>query len=313
MGPDPLLQRLSMPTGLSQVRPRVEACPLCGSRDLRLIVTVESHPVVHCRACGLQFTNPQPADAELAAIYGPDYILPLRGPEDEALIARSKRATADRYLDVLAETGAPPRGRLLEVGCGQGDFLRQAAQRGFEVTGVEYSPFACERARQTLGGKGRVIQGEIEAVASEAGSYDVCALCDVIEHVRDPAAFLRTAFTLLRPGGAILVVTPSIDSWSARLLGRRWMEFKPEHLFYFRPATIARQLALAGFADFSLHRGVKLLSLEYVAAHFEKYPVAGITGGLRLLRAMTPAAGRQKLIPLVASGLVAIAHKPAAA
>jgi len=297
--------------GPSPVRPKVEACPLCGGRERRWIVTVGPHPVVRCQGCGLQFTNPQPADAELAAIYGPDYILPLRGPEGEALISRSKRATADRYLDLLAATGAPASGRLLEVGCGQGDFLRQASQRGFDVTGVEYSPFACQRARHTLGGKGRVIQGEIDAVASEAGTYDICALCDVIEHVRDPAAFLRSAFALLRPGGVVFVVTPSIDSWSARLLGRRWMEFKEEHLFYYRPATIERQLALAGFTDFSLLRGVKLLSLEYVAAHFEKYPIPGLTGGLRLLRALSPAALRQKLFPLVASGLVAVARKPA--
>ena len=304
-----LLVPLSMPPALSRVRPEFDVCPLCGGRDFRRIVTVESHPVVRCRACRLQFTNPQPSDAELAAIYGPDYILPLSGAEGAALIAGSKRATADQYLDLLQARGATG-GRLVEVGCGQGDFLHQAAGRGFEVTGVEFSPFACARARATLGGRGRVLQGEIDVVAGEAGAYAVCVFCDVIEHVRDPAAFLRAALSLLQPGGIALVVTPSIDSWSTRFLGSRWMEFKAEHLFYFAPATITRQLANAGFTDISLHRGTKRLSLAYVAAHFEKYPVTGITPALRLLRAVTPKPLRERLFSIVASGLVAIARKP---
>jgi SAM-dependent methyltransferase len=300
-----------MPNVAARARHPIETCPLCGGRDLRAITTVDSHPVVRCRACRLQFTTPQPSDAELAAIYGPDYTLADDGTPAAAVITRSKRATADHYLDLLAAANIRPPAALLEIGCGSGNFLLQAANRGYDVTGVEYSPYACERARTTLGGVGRVITGDISVLAGESHRYAVCVLCDVIEHVRDPQAFLREVRRLLLPGGHVLVVTPSIDSWSARLLGTRWMEFKAEHLYYYAPATIERELRTAGFGDVQFRRGVKLLSLDYVAAHFEKYPKAGIQHLLRGLRAVLPAAWRTRPFPIVASGLVALARNPA--
>lgn len=309
--PGLLLDGLSHPTASSTQRLRLPACPLCGGSTFRPVVTVESHPVVRCRSCDLQLTNPQPSDAELAAIYGPDYVLAADDSPAHAVIVRSKRATADHYLDLLVHAGAPQGAKLLEIGCGAGNFLLQATQRGYDVTGVEYSPYACARARQTLGGVGRVLQGEIEVVAAEIGTYDIVVLCDVIEHVRQPADFLRKVLTALRPGGLLLVVTPSTASWSARIMGRRWMELKPEHLFYFSPATLTRQLNQTGFQAVALHRGTKLLSLDYVTAHFEKYPVAGIRATLRLLRAIVPAAWSQRPVRIVASGIIALARKPA--
>jgi len=67
-------------------------------------------------------------------------------------------------------------GRLLEVGSGSGDFLLAAADLGYEVTGVEYSPYACERTRSLLGGRRTVIQGEIQDVSHQETSFDVCVL-----------------------------------------------------------------------------------------------------------------------------------------
>jgi SAM-dependent methyltransferase len=296
---------------LSNERITLEACPACAGHDFRFVMRVDSHPVVRCTGCGLQLTNPQPSDAELAAIYGPNYVLVENDPAGESMVLQSKRATADHYLDLLAAAGVSARGQLLEIGCGQGNFLRQAANRGFDVTGVEYSGFACERARANLDGRGRVLQGEISVLASESAAYDVCVLCDVIEHVRDPAAFLREIIRLLRPGGMLLVVTPSLASWSARVLRSRWMEYKAEHLFYYAPATLRRQLAGAGFGEISIQRGVKKLSLDYVTAHFEKYPIGGITPLLRGAHAVTPKRWSQHLLPVVASGLVALARRPA--
>ncbi|MGH7945092.1 MAG: class I SAM-dependent methyltransferase [Opitutaceae bacterium] len=301
-----------MSPALSAERVALDACPVCNGRAFRAVMQVESHPVVRCTRCGLQLTNPQPSDAELAAIYGPNYVLVENDPAGEAMVVRSKQATADHYLDVVAAAGVPSRGQLLEIGCGQGNFLRQAAKRGFDVTGVEYSKFACERARANLESQGRVLQGEITVLAGEAAAYDVGVLCDVIEHVRDPAAFLREILRLLRPGGALLVVTPSLASWSARLMRSRWMEYKAEHLFYYAPETLRRQLAGAGFDKISIRRGVKKLSLDYVAAHFDKYPIAGVSHVLRGMRALAPKRLTQHLFSVVASGLVALARRPAA-
>lgn len=296
----------------SSERILIETCPVCHAREFRPFQQVGPHPVVKCTGCGLALTNPQPSNAELGEIYGPDYVLADESDvAGAAMVLRSKRATADHYLDLLTEAGVAARGTLLEIGCGAGNFLVRAADRGFDVTGLEYSPYAAERARKNLNGRGRVLVGEISSLADQANAYDVCVLCDVIEHVRHPDEFVRDILRLLRPGGTLLVVTPSLDSWSARFLGPRWMEFKAEHLYYFTRGTIVRQLADAGYTSVTLRSGTKKLSLDYVAAHFDKYPVAGITHLLRALRAISPRGLREHLFSIVASGLVAIARKPA--
>ena len=262
--------------------------------------------------------NPQLSEAELGEIYGPDYGLIENDPVREAMVLHSKRATAEHYLDLLAPYIAKPQPgdqhapRLLEIGCGSGDFLLRAGLRGFVVTGVEYSAHACARARAQLAGRGRVVQGEIGVLAAEHDAYDVCGLSDVIEHVRDPGAFLGEVFRLLKPGGVLLVATPSLDSWSARLLRAHWMEFKAEHLYYYSRATITRQLTRTGFELVSVKPGTKRLSLDYVTAHCEKYPVPVVTPALRFLRMITPAPLSGRLFSVVASGLIALARKPGA-
>lgn len=300
-----------MPAETLVQRPVLTTCPVCGGKDFDGLMQVGPHPVVRCRLCGLGLTNPQPSDAELGEIYGPDYVLADESDTvGHAMVLRSKRATADHYLDMLAHAGVPSRGMLLEIGCGAGNFLVRAADRGFDVTGLEFSPYAAERARKNLNGRGQILVGEITTLAGQREVFDVCVLCDVIEHVRRPDEFVREILRLLRPGGVLLVVTPSLDSWSARALGSRWMEYKAEHLFYFTRATITRQLRDAGYTDITLRSGVKKLSLDYVGAHFDKYPVGGITPLLRALRAISPRRLREHLFSVVASGLVAIARKP---
>src|SRR6185437_11195440 len=95
----------------------------------------------------------------------------------------------------------------------------------------------------------------------------------VIEHVRDPADFLERVRRVLKPGGVVFIATPSIDSWSARLLGRQWMEYKPEHLFYFNPATLTRLMERSGYDSIAISSGRKVLTLDYVIGHFDKFAV----------------------------------------
>ena len=105
--------------------------------------------------------------------------------------------------------------------------------------------------------------------------FDVVAASDVIEHTRSPKDFLEKAYALLRPGGLIFLVTPSLDSWSRKLLGNRWMEYKVEHLFYFGQKSLSRLLTDVGFEPpmFAVNR--KVLSLDYVYRHFDRFPCPG--------------------------------------
>lgn len=283
---------------------KIRECPVCSSAEFKDKYIKEGYQVQECQGCQLQLLNPQPSNEELAEIYSSNYFL---GEKTEAAlqqVAEMKRATAQLYLDALLNYGVKQGGRLLEVGCGSGDFLVEAQKRGFEVVGVEFSPHATADANAKVGpGGGRVYQGEIGGVDLPEQHFDVCVLSDVIEHTRQPDQFVQILHRLLKPGGTLLVVTPSLSSWSARFLRQHWMEYKTEHLYYFNNNALQTLLFKYGFRNMLAQPNFKVLTLRYVFDHFDRYPVAGLTPLTRLARPLIPRPLLDKRLKLMASGV----------
>ena len=283
-------------------------CPLCASSRLRYAFSHEGYRLVRCADCALLFSNPQPSDTELSAIYSADYFLGAESDEGRASTREMKRATARQYLSEIHRYAGEAGGRLIEIGCGDGDFLVEAEAAGYHVTGVEYAPAACEQARARLQ-RGEIICGELEKAALEGAQFDLCVLSDVIEHVRDPLAFLREIHRLLKPGGGIFIATPSLASWSAKLLRENWMEFKPEHLTYFEPKTLETALFRTGYNQVIVRPGWKVLTFDYVAKHFERFPVPVVTPLVNFVSRLLPEGMRKKYRRVVASGMMVFARK----
>jgi SAM-dependent methyltransferase len=252
--------------------------------------------------------NPQPSDRELRSIYGAHYFLGDANPDGEARVAQMRQATARHYLAEITAYRGATGGRLLDVGCGQGDLLLEAMRDGYEVTGLDLSSTAIRKARTRLGRDAHLVCGAVEALSGNGRGFDVCVLSDVIEHVRDPASFLERIRGLLSPQGVVLLATPSLASWSAKLLRQRWMEFKPEHLYYFDRSTIQGLLFRTGFHEVIVRSGRKVLNLGFVAHHFERFPVVGLTPMVRLASRVLPRVLRDRNVSLVASGMVVLAR-----
>jgi len=196
-------------------------CPLCGSPDFSLrypaskgvreAMTAEHFrctspylsrhgDIVQCNRCHLLFSNPQPDPAQLLDIY--------RAVEDpvyqEETAAREQTfARSLRQLQLLAT----PPGKLLDVGCYTGVFMKLAALEGWTVTGVELSAWAAVIARKDSGGQ--VYSLPLEEAGLQAASFDVITLWDVMEHLGQPAAMLKNVHKLLKPGG----LSPSAPTW----------------------------------------------------------------------------------------------------
>src|ERR1019366_8042538 len=164
------------------------------------------------------------------------------------------------------------------------------------------------RARERLGSSGRIVRESIDRL-TEKNYYDVCVIADVIEHVTDPREFLRQVYEVLRPGGIVIVATPSLDSWSARLMRTKWMEFKTEHLHYFTQETLHSLMFQTGLEPIAALPGHKCLSLDYIADHFRKYRIPAVSFILEHLSALLPAAVRKAPFHVVASGIISIGSK----
>jgi glycosyltransferase involved in cell wall biosynthesis/2-polyprenyl-3-methyl-5-hydroxy-6-metoxy-1,4-benzoquinol methylase len=272
--------------------------------------SVEQCRLVECRDCGHMMLHPPPSRETLDRIYSQDYWLLDGDDEERRHFAELKRATAREYLELVRRCLGKHEGRLLEIGSGAGDLLAEALDLGYDVTGLEVSEASCVRARERLGMRGRILCGEI-ADLHEPGTYDVCILADVIEHVYDPREFLGRVHELLRPGGIAIIATPSLESWSARLMRDKWMEFKTEHLHYFTLETLHSLLFQIGLDPVGSVPGRKILSLEYIYRHFERYPVPIFSFAVARLARLLPAWLRKRPFPVVASGMVSISVKTA--
>ena len=146
-----------------------------------------------------------------------------------------------RYLDVM------PGGKLLDVGCGSGDWMAQMKERGWEVWGVDFDPQAVQTARN----RGlRVEQGSLEGQRYETGSFDAIVLNHVIEHVPDPRSTLGECHRLLKPGGKLALFTPNANSLGHWVFRRNWRGLEiPRHLHILSPAAARSLLAQAGFGE----------------------------------------------------------------
>ena len=124
----------------------------------------------------------------------------------------------------LAATNGPGRS-FLDVGCGMGMYLIAAQRLGFEVLGFEPSSNHARVATQHF--QLPVIADYFSADRVAGKKFDLIVLSHVIEHIFDPKAFLQELVGVLKPGGALVVITPNNDSFVARTLGKSWPMLKP--------------------------------------------------------------------------------------
>ena len=160
-----------------------------------------------------------------------------------ARLLSGQRATVDAMMRHLPRP--KPGNRLLDIGCGNGDFLARARDGGWEVEGVEPDREAAQVARA----RGLSVHvGTVDAVRDQYESFDGITLSHVVEHVYDPVALLRECYKLLKPGGWIWVDTPNIDSLGNMHYGKNWRGLEPpRHLVIFNRSSLLRSLARAGF------------------------------------------------------------------
>ena len=140
---------------------------------------------------------------------------------------------------------AKPEGRLLDVGCGSGDWLALMRGLGWQGVGVDFDENAVKVARA----RGlEVTCGALEQQNYPDGSFDALTLSHVIEHVPDPVQTLAECLRILKPGGTLVVLTPNASSFSHRRFKQDWRGLEPpRHLHIFSNQSLAALLARAGF------------------------------------------------------------------
>lgn len=220
-------------------------CAACG-RWNRARRHWASRNFFRCGSCGVLFLHPQPSAVELEEAYRTRYY--VASGDTRPIYENTPTALAEQLLECFIEHDLVPAsgGRVLDFGCGIGDFAQAGMRASLDVDAVETDRLAREVAER----RGISVYESLEAIpaAKRADGYDLVALLDVLEHVREPVALIGTLRKLLRRNGALYLSVPNYQSPQARILGSRWDQAtNPTHLFLFSARSLARVLELAGF------------------------------------------------------------------
>jgi SAM-dependent methyltransferase len=199
-----------------------------------------------CAGCGFYYQVPRPSAAQIASFYPSTYAVYGVDPVTGWIFRGFYWLEARRIAKLV---GA--RGRILDVGCGDGGLLAALRARGaYELAGLELDPGAAAFAR----GRGfPVHNGDLGDVDLPDGRFDLIRMGHVVEHFREPVQALRRAYALLRPGGILYGETPNVDCLDFRLFGRYWgaLHF-PRHITLFDARTLRRALGDTGFTAIRL-------------------------------------------------------------
>lgn len=261
--------RIDLRTVLNAMKPRV--CPACGMGAARLFREARHlkrdafafssrktpdyshHRLLLCEPCDLVFASP------VQDVTG-EYVDAAFDSEVEAAYASR---TYGKLLHPLL-TRLPSRGAALDIGTGDGSFLFELKHAGFErISGVEPSKAPVAAAHAWV--RPLIVNEFFQPAMFVQKSFDLITCFQTLEHLADPALFLRNVLGLLKPGGMLMLVTHNRRAATTLALGRRSPVLDIEHLQLFSPRSLQLMLGRAGFTAVATRSFSNCYPLHYWA------------------------------------------------
>ncbi|VAW76809.1 hypothetical protein MNBD_GAMMA14-496 [hydrothermal vent metagenome] len=197
----------------------------------------------HCGNCGLIYQQPIPDEAGIASFYPENYNI-YTEPTHTTFSTRKRLYLSNRlgythldtsgdYRPQIVNDVIPwvPNGKLLDIGCGNGEYLLRMKSIGWQCKGVEFNDKAVSICRKH---DLDIFQGDLAAASFNDASFDFVTAHHLIEHVPDPHTLMKEIVRITRPGGFVLIRTPNSESLGRKLLGRYWFANEvPRHLLLY--------------------------------------------------------------------------------
>ncbi|HEX2681050.1 MAG TPA: class I SAM-dependent methyltransferase, partial [Candidatus Dormibacteraeota bacterium] len=237
------------------------ACVACGgplgtrAHVLRNGAPITGGEILRCMRCGTHQVVPRPTPDALAALYNEDYFESFKagrgivgGNTEASPVLRERLASLERRLG--------KKGRLLDVGCALGVFVKYAVDQGWDALGLEPSEWAAREGMRRYGITIHV--ADLAHAPIEPASLDVVHFNHVMEHLIDPVAEMAAARNLLRDGGVLVVEVPQELSYP--LSDRVFRALHPD-LYLTPPPTVTHHVTfftVAGLREAARHAGFKV-------------------------------------------------------
>lgn len=250
-------------------------CPWCDSEKTQmhlwvkdLFLTNEAFEIHECLKCGLLFTEPRPKPEEIGKYYQSDEYYSHQ-ENKSGVIPRIYETIKNINLKKKYQmaTKGLANGKMLEIGCGAGDFLQSMEEHGWICTGIEPSEKAKEIARKKV--KAELLNPE-EITKLESESFDLITMWHVLEHVDDLKEEIKQLQRLLKKGGRLVLALPNFKSADAQYYKEYWAAYDvPRHLNHFCRESINN---IFKTSELKMQKTDKLIwDAYYISYMSEKY------------------------------------------
>lgn len=252
-------------------------CKVCGCDQLDLLYAGKDRlhgmpgdfGLYTCANCGVVTLCPQPSIDEIEKYYPDDYIsYPVPIEQEKSRFKRIDRQYGVyKRRNKVEKYTSKKSGKILDIGCATGVFLKEMQDHGWDAYGVEPSTYAAEVAVSQPGLN--IFNGYLDHANFEENSFDVITLWDVFEHLLDPVATLEIIKQILKPDGSLVITMPNTDSWERKFFRQYWAGWDvPRHYHIFSEDAIERLLKEHGmridnFISFTDMLGTVRFSLDF--------------------------------------------------
>lgn len=255
----------------------LKSCPLCGATEFLtkfelpdFSTTKEEFSIQQCAHCGFLVTNPRPPQDNIGKYYLSDAYISHTN-ENRSLFGKvyhvARRIAIRQKLELIDSYTKSKVVRLLDYGCGTGEFLAAAKKKGWQVKGIEIADNARMQAKNNHHLEVLLPQ-DINTIAS--GSVDVITLWHVLEHIDDFNGLITEFARVLTPNGSVIVAVPNPESYDAMHYGIYWAAWDvPIHLNHFKKQDIDRLAYKQGFRVVAIRK--MLFDSFYIALLSEEY------------------------------------------
>lgn len=227
-------------------------CPWCGSGKALIhlwlrdeFLTKEDFHICECLNCGLLYTMPRPGKEKIGDYYKSDEYF-SHSENKKGFIPRVYETVKKvnlKHKYQMATQGLAV-GKILDIGCGVGDFLHTAELHGWSCTGVEPSEEAKSIAESRM--KGKIIaNADLESIPD--GCFDLITMWHVLEHVDDLKWEVTQLQRLIKPDGVVVIALPNYKSYDAQYYKQLWAGYDvPRHLSHFNRVTLTKIFKTSG-------------------------------------------------------------------
>lgn len=232
---------------------KIDNCPICNSishkthiKSKDYSVSKKKFTIVSCKDCDFLFTNPRPKDEDLGQYYVSDHYISHNNTRknifEKAYQVVRKFNIKSKYRLVSEFFNS---GRILDIGCGTGEFLQKCKNKNWKTKGIEPSEIARKQAIENH----NLDVDESTDLSELNDEFDIITMWHVLEHVTELNSTISEIKRLLSKDGKAIIAVPNTNSFDCSYYKEYWAAYDlPIHLYHFSKDSIVRVFEKHGFS-----------------------------------------------------------------